>query len=322
MQKTDGDYLGYVMSQPVSKPSAPINLTAALLSKNQIDLGWVINADNYSKLRVERKTGTGAAYSLLGIVDEFEQTFSDITVFSANTTYTYRVTAYESDTSLSASNEYSISTAVPSAPTGLSLVKESGTKISLSWNDNSSSEAGFCVERRDDSGEFVLVAANVQYNTKTYTDTVEASHTYTYRVYARSPFGNSAYSNEVTASKDSLILAPSALSITAASASQLDLAWSYAGTGSYSTVIDRKTGADGSWITIYTSASGVLKYSDTNLSANVQYFYKVRNVISTGVYSLPYPNNDSGVGAYTMLGGLPLSGCCCTLKQDSAFMVG
>jgi photosystem II stability/assembly factor-like uncharacterized protein len=89
------------------------------------------------------------------------------------------------------------------APTGLIARAASATSISLAWQDNSTNEAGFQIERGD--GLFPLrfsQIATVVANVTTYLDTsVAANSTYTYRVRAFTSDGTeSAYSNRATAS--------------------------------------------------------------------------------------------------------------------------
>ena len=70
-------------------------------------------------------------------------------------------------------------------------------QLTLSWNDNSSNEGGFRIERRIGTSGNYQQLANVASNTTTYTDlNLAASTTYCYRVLAFNSVGNSAYSNE------------------------------------------------------------------------------------------------------------------------------
>lgn len=65
----------------------------------------------------------------------------------------------------------------------------------LTWQDNSTNEAEFEIERGVNGGAFVLLAT-VKANVQTYTDTtVLEGNTYTYRVRASNAGGKSNYSN-------------------------------------------------------------------------------------------------------------------------------
>lgn len=93
-------------------PVTPSNLAGQVISITQINLSWTDNSTNETGFKIERKTGTGT-YAVIGTVNENIQAFSD-TGLSSNTSYTYRVYAYNSaGNSPSYSNEVIITTVPP-----------------------------------------------------------------------------------------------------------------------------------------------------------------------------------------------------------------
>lgn len=85
----------------------------------------------------------------------------------------------------------------PAAPNGLSAQAVSTTAIDLSWNDNSSNETGFRVQRTGPSGtsEFTVGA-----NVRNHRDSnLSPNTTYSYKVQAYNNVGPSAYSSAVSA---------------------------------------------------------------------------------------------------------------------------
>lgn len=94
----------------------------------------------------------------------------------------------------------SVSTSTaPLAPSALTAAV-SGTTINLSWQDNSSNEDGFRVERRIGTGAWSQIATTAA-NATSYSDTTGASGTtYEYRVAAFGPGGTSSPSPSATAS--------------------------------------------------------------------------------------------------------------------------
>jgi photosystem II stability/assembly factor-like uncharacterized protein len=73
-------------------PNAPSNLKATVYDATQIDISWSDLSGNEQGFKIERKTGNGA-FAVIGVVARNETKFSDIGLV-IGTTYTYRVTAY------------------------------------------------------------------------------------------------------------------------------------------------------------------------------------------------------------------------------------
>lgn len=90
-------------------PSQPTNLIATAVSENQIQLSWIDNSNNESGFKIERKSDT-QDYSIIANTEEDEVSFVDYSPFE-NTTYTYRVIAFNSNPDVSNySNESSATT--------------------------------------------------------------------------------------------------------------------------------------------------------------------------------------------------------------------
>ncbi len=81
--------------------------------------------------------------------------------------------------------------------------------------------------------------------------------------------------------------APSSLTATATSSSQVNLTWVDNATNESGFKIERKTGAGGTYAQIATVAAGVISYSDTGLTASTSYYYRVRcsNTAGDSAYS-------------------------------------
>lgn len=198
------------------------------------------------------------------------------------------------------------------APAGLTVNATSTSALTLNWTDNNSSESGYIIERWSaDSGVFEQLAATAA-DIVTYNDTdISPDQSYIYRVKAFNSLVSSPYSNEISIDMSKLV-APNSLIPATVSSSQINLIWTYPGSGSYRTAIERKTGASGAWTQIYIAAYGVFRYSDIGLSPNTQYFYRVRNYPGPGITTASCPVGDSGKDAITMLSGPALTGYAAT----------
>src|SRR5207249_699706 len=127
--------------------------------------------------------------------------------------------------------------------------------------------------------------------TTAYSDTgLSASTSYSYRVQASGPGGSSPYSN--TASATTLPpppTAPSSLTATAASSSQINLAWTAASGAVTTYLVERCQGTPCTFTQVGTSTTTA--YSDTGLSASTSYSYRVQASGPGG--SSPYSNTAS-----------------------------
>lgn len=169
----------------------------------------------------------------------------------------------------------------PAAPTGLTAAATSYTQIDLSWADNSGNETGFKVERCTgvDCGDFAQIAT-VGAGVTSYANAgLAASTSYSYRVWAYNDGGDSDYSNTAAAATQALPApptAPTGLTATATSYSQINLTWTDSDTEA-GFKIERCTGAECSgFAQIATVGANVTSYANTGLAASTSYSYRVR----------------------------------------------
>ncbi len=250
-------------------PVAPSGLTATAISSSQINISWT-DVANETGFKIERKTGAGGTYSQIATVGAGVVSYNN-TGLTVNTTYYYRVRASNAGGDSPYSNEANATTlnAIPAPPSGLTATAFP-SQINLSWVDNSPNETGFKIERKTGSGGTYAEIATVGAGITAYNDTgLAATTTYFYRVRATNTVGDSAYSNEASATTPDISLAaPSDLTATAASSSQINLAWTDNSTNETGFKIERKTGAGGTYSQIATVAAGVVAYGDTALLVN------------------------------------------------------
>jgi oligosaccharide reducing-end xylanase len=175
----------------------------------------------------------------------------------------------------------------PTAPSALSSSAVSSSQINLAWTDNSTNESGFLVERKTGAAGTWAQIATAAANATSYQSTgLTASTNYVYRIRATNSAGSSAYTAETNATTQAVSTtiptAPSALSSSAVSSSQINLAWTDNSTNESGFLVERKTGAAGTWAQIATTAANATSYQSTGLTASTNYVYRIRATNSVG----------------------------------------
>jgi hypothetical protein len=201
-------------------PSAPTNLIATAINANRIDLSWKDNSTNEDGFRIERKIGTAGTYTEITTVGINATSYQDNTV-SANTTYYYRVRAYNSVGLSAYSNEANATTppvvTPPAAPRNLTAVADNG-QVTLKWNKNT--EADF-LRYRIYGGTSTNPTTKIDSTSGGITDTVRAisgltnGTKYYFRITAVDNAGlESGFSNEVNATPSAVVdITPPTVSI-------------------------------------------------------------------------------------------------------------
>jgi hypothetical protein len=184
-------------------------------------------------------------------------------------------------------------TPTPAAPTGLTAAAVSSSQINLAWTDNANNETGFKIERCQGAGcsNFAQIATTGA-NVTTFSNTgLTASTSYSYRVRATNLGGDSAYSNTASATTPATSTVPAAptnLTATAVSISQINLSWTDNANNETGFAIERCQGSTcTNFVQIATTAANVTSFSNTGLARNTRYRYRVRafNAVGNSGYS-------------------------------------
>lgn len=277
-------------------PDAPTGLTATATSCNSVTLTWTDNAINETNFVVERKL-EGESYTVIeGTTPANTNSYADNTVEEGKKYY-YKVKASNANGDSGYSNEVSLTTPPcgfpPNAPSNLTATTLSETEIQLNFTDNSDNENGFKLERKEPGGTYELIAV-LPSNTTSHKDTgLTPNTTYYYRVCAYNSYGASSYSNEANAitKKELAIPAkPTNLFASASSSTEIRLSWTDASDNEDGFKIERKT-SGGSFTEIKILTADSTTYTDTGLTPDTTYYYRIRAYNAAG-YS-DYSNEAS-----------------------------
>ncbi|MHB9145751.1 MAG: stalk domain-containing protein [Symbiobacteriia bacterium] len=192
-----------------SAPAAPAGLSVTGTAATNISLAWQDNSGNETGFQVERRQA-GGPFVLAAELGAGTRAWSDAGLLAA-TTYTYRVRAVRTAGGVTGYSDYSgevqattDQVSPPAAPTDLTAMAGEKLAVNLTWRDNSTSEAGFSIERKTAGGtgadsDFTQIAT-VSAGVTGFIDEGTAPATaYTYRVQAYHAYGASGYSNTADA---------------------------------------------------------------------------------------------------------------------------
>ncbi len=225
-------------------PAAPTSLAIAAASGTQLDLSWIDNSSNETGFRIERKTGAGGTFAIVGSVGANTVTYHDASLV-ANTLYYYRVTATNSGLVSAYSNEASLATPLaPATPSNPQATFVSASRIDFTWTDNATNETGYRILRQAGTNGFTTVAT-LPANSTSYSDTGLSPDTvYDYHIQAYNDAGNVDFAGLS-------ILTPSAVGVSASdSSAQID-------TSNTGVFVIRRSAALGTPLTVnYTIAAG------------------------------------------------------------------
>ena len=179
--------------------------------------------------------------------------------------------------------------AIPAAPSHLTALPVSATRIDLTWKDNSNNETGFKLERKLGTAGIYTLIATVGANVTSFADTRLVENTkYSYRLRAYNAAGLSFYSSAVSATTPPNPPAmPSRLTALPVSATRIDLTWMDNSNDETGFKLERKLGTAGIYTLIATVGANVTSFADTRLVENTKYSYRLRayNAAGHSVYS-------------------------------------
>lgn len=208
VRAVSGQQAGTFSNTTVAIPAPPSAPNAVALASNRIQVRWSDVSWNESQFVIERGENATGPWSVIGMTAAGTTSFDD-TLVRDTTTYWYRIhTRFLTNDKIDRSSAPSaiVSAAppvatIPNAPANLrslgDLQAPATDSVTLGWLDLSSNEAGFALERTEDTtnnGFWTTIA--VPANATSYTDIgLTPGRTYVYRIRSYNAWGQSAYSS-------------------------------------------------------------------------------------------------------------------------------
>jgi predicted phage tail protein len=228
----------------------PLSVEGALAS--QAAIHWADTATTESGFKIDRKVSATGTYTQLALTAANMASFVDPNL-TANTTYCYRVRAYNSAGNSAYSNEVCVTTPVPKFRLSASLLGN-GTLTGTPAGINCPTD---CTEDYGDGTQVTLTPS------------------------AGSGARFASWGGDCTGQGSTCVVTMSATknvaaTFQAAPPPQIRLTWIDTATTESGFKIDRKVSATGTYTQLALTAANIASFVDPNLSASTTYCYRVR----------------------------------------------
>ncbi len=309
-----GDSAPSATASVTTLPAAPSSLTATAVSPTRVNLAWsdVAGETGY---HLQRSTD-GSTWQTVATTAAGVLTYAD-TALTSDTTYFYRVTAYN------ASGDGLASTTAFATPSPLLAVSQPGNVVAsvsgpssvvINWADASGNESGFRIQRTSDGGLTWRELGSLRANVTTFTDTTVARNTtYAYRVQAFNQYNVSEFSGA------SVVVTPppdaTGLRRTGVSASSVSLGWDLAPGATAYRIEYATRGLP--WTEAAIVGGSVDRFDLTGLSAGVAYSVRVTAMSAAGSAS-----PSAALAVTTIPAPVALTGEAVTVDSAELFWVG
>ena len=268
-------------------PAPPSNLVANVVSNTALVLQWTLtaSADPTIQLILERSPNANVGFTAIDTFPASQNVYQDANLTN-NTTYFYRMRAFNINGFSAYSNLSNATTSNLLAPANVTLqiINDSRAGIEVNWINSSANVTGFIVERAnvlEKGGQFGKVVENYRHDTD-YLDTtgIKPNQVYHYRIKALNQAISSPYSEIKTIAipKDISITipsAPSGLDVRPVSANALSLTWQDNDDSTDFFRIERSENDTTNFMEIATVPAASTDFQDVGLTNNQTYYYRI-----------------------------------------------
>jgi hypothetical protein len=251
----------------VTAPATPTNPGVITASATTVTFTWTDASSNETGFEVQR--AAAGVWGTIGETAANVATYTD-TGLTAGTLYSYRVRALGSSSTSGWTTAVEIApgTVAPTAPTNLRYSDLTPNSVVLSWDDKSSTETSFDLQRQSGAGAWASITS-LSPNVTSYADsTVDGNTAYNFRVRAVRYGVGSTFAGPLA------VTTPDPGAVGAVIGTVTSFATGLALSGATVTVGSRSatTGADGAFTvtsapagaqSITVSASGYTRYTGT-----------------------------------------------------------
>mgnify|MGYP001040840920 CR=1 FL=1 len=258
-----------------TKLLAPQNLKAGWSSTNSIKLEWLDTSYGSEYFIIERKAGDGT------FIKVDTQLYDDGCIWYSfdvkpGTDYTFRLKSINGKNSSDYSMEVTVEGIKIMPPSDLKATIVSESEVNLTWNDNSNNETAFIIEQKSGTDNSWNKIGTLNPNSTSYSIKGLKSDTlYTFRVQAyNTAYYTGSLSEECKVSIKALT-PPSNLTAKAIASSLINLEWTDNSSGEQGFIIERKSSGN-EYTEIARTGSNITKYTDSNLIAGKEYYYRVK----------------------------------------------
>ena len=256
-------------------PETPTAVVVQALGPTHVQLTWEDGGGVVEEVRVQRRIG--GPWTEVGVVGPGIGLFEDTNAVPA-TGHEYRLRACNGGGCSELTGTAGVTTpdAPPIEPAGVTAGASGADRIQLTWQDRSTNETHFEIERKEGAGAWAA-AATVGPGITAFQDTGLATATlFTYRVRACGAAGCSEWAGPASATTGlPAPVAPGGLTATPSGATAITLAWQDLSPNETGFEIERRVGG-GAWGPIHTAAALATGWQDTGVTTGQPHGYRVR----------------------------------------------
>lgn len=280
-------------SFPAGVPPAPNNLTAKAVQPGRVDLAWASCAISEEGFVVERRVGVEGPFLRVTTLTGGTPTYQDRCV-QGDTSYTYRVVAYNAAGASGCSNEATVTPAtlvLPKNSPSLTAKTISSSQINASYDGSVKKERYSVKQRNESPPDFVKIGV-VPTNTTIGRDSLLVQpETEDPPVRGYRTRGVLKYAMKAAATINTIPVSPSNLSAKAIYGNGIKVAWTDNSVNAEGFIIERSVLYDASFKEVARLGPTVTEFLDTRVFRWTRHFYRVKAYNSYGVST---PSNING----------------------------